>query len=345
MKKIIIGKFDSQLGPQPIIQYPPDPNFPDKEIFLRIWAHHEMNSSSAAVELIEADLKYLSIIKKVNIEVFFLVLQLEKSDKFTQYQEILLKISDSLFSAINSPHLTHVISETYTTIYEFSKLNEDQLFFNLFSEKDKLFILDILRKGSINKGELSRILMEKYGTSASNLDMLLNPFFHLELIKEMNVPGIKNALFLINDVYCCRLPPEKLLEYIKKGENPADKMYLSEISSFYQDYKLETKNSINILSKILSNPIIYRAFQGLYENKINKDWFLDLISQNMQVFQELKQEKLIVEIENFIYAMAEVHFFKFNPIYLLRELKKRFENKEISTDQFLTHISLLKGRN
>ena len=51
MLKIIIVKNDIKLGPQPILQFPPDRDFPENEIFLRIWAHHEMDSDKNVIEL------------------------------------------------------------------------------------------------------------------------------------------------------------------------------------------------------------------------------------------------------------------------------------------------------
>lgn len=341
MKKLIIVKFNPQLGPEPIQQYPPDPNFPKKEVFLRIWAQHKMQSDSKFVEF-ENEHKYLSIIQKIKNEVYFLILQLEKNVKFTAFQDILNSMAEPLFSAIGTAQLTRIIVDTYNQIDEYSKLNKVQLFFNLFNDMDKISIFEILQNGVIDKRSLADTLKDRWGISEKNLDLLINPFFNLDLIEETDIPGIEGCLFLVKDVLFCRLPPEPIVSELKGSNDSADRMYISELQEFYKNYQLESKEEINKLAKLLSDRNLYKSLEILYENRLKKERFMSIISQDVNLFQRIKDATLIIEIEDFIYPMSKIEFIKFTPIYLMRKLKKRYENKEISTDQFLYHINLLR---
>ena len=51
MERIIIVHWNKSTGPEPIIQYPPG-EFPPKEIFLKIWAIHELDKESSMIEYI-----------------------------------------------------------------------------------------------------------------------------------------------------------------------------------------------------------------------------------------------------------------------------------------------------
>lgn len=349
MKKIIVVKWDQNLGPQPLLQFPPDSDFPEKNFFLKIWAHYEMSESKneSFVRLDEKEAKYLSIVKKENSEIYFIILQLEENEEFLKFQEILLQISETLFKSINTPKLTRIIPEIYNSIKEYSKLNTDQLFFNLFSDKDKLFILNILRKGVIDKISLSKILKEKYGISESSIDLLLYPIFHLGLIIEEDMPGIKNCIFLLNDVFYCRLPSKNLIKRTSKGginNKPAEKMFNMNIVDFFKNYIPENDNNINKISQLLAKPAIYKALGKIKTKKQERNTFLALISQDLNIYRELKQSKLIIEIENYVYSLSEIHFFMFEPVYLLTQLKNRFLGKEISTSQFSRHVNLIKRK-
>ena len=67
MERLIIVHWSKSIGPEPIIQYPPAPHFPSKDLFLKIWALHELDKDSSIIEFIpemEQD-QYISIIKNM----------------------------------------------------------------------------------------------------------------------------------------------------------------------------------------------------------------------------------------------------------------------------------------
>ena len=207
--------------------------------------------------------------------------------------------------------------------------------------------LNMLKDGVIDKLSLSKILKEKYGIAESSIDLLLYPIFHLGLIIEEDMPGIKNCIFLVNDVFYCRLPSKNLIKRTSTDEikdNPAEKMFNSELVNFFREYYPENDINISKTCRLLANPTIYKALEELKSNKQERNKFLASISQDLNILRELKQLKLIIEIEDYIYSFSEIHFFIFEPVYLLTQLKNRFLGKKISASQFARHVNVIKRK-
>lgn len=301
-----------------------------------------MNVDNLFIE-IETDKKYLSTPKTLSHGLYFIILELEKDEKFSAYHDILLKNANTIFNALESPKLNRIVYEIFNIIKEYTRLSFDQLLFNIFEDIDKLNILEILRNGVIDKFSLVKLLKEKYGKSESSIDTLINPFYHVNLIIEEDLPGIKNCIFLMYDVACFRFPPKEIIQKLKKSTNNSDKTFINEITNFFGNYRLETIDSINKISKIMSNANIYNQLNSLLENPVKKEAFLIGIEQNINLFEIMKNIKLITEISDHIYPMAEVKFIKFVPIYILKQLKIRYDRKEISTDEFLRHTEIIKN--
>jgi len=344
--KLSIFKWDNQLGPEPLIQYPPDliSPFPKKEILLRIWSLHELHNEPI-VNFTEDPWNYLSIMHKNLNEFFFALLELDIQEDPSKYQDIFLNLSPALFNSINSSKFTLILSETYSMISEYSKLNRDQLFFNFFKDRNKVNILHSLRKGVINKKELFENLRTHYGIAETNFDMLIAPFKNLGLIMENTIHGSSN-FYMIKDVYGARTPPNALYHGIIQSQDDSDKIYIRYLEGFFKSYQPSNDDDPDTLikiSKLLSDNQVYKSLTVLYENKLKRNRFLDMISQDIQSYQQLRQLKFIIEVEDFLYPLSEFHFYTFTPIYLIEELRKRFQKNEISTEELFYHIRLLQS--
>ncbi|MCK4369438.1 MAG: hypothetical protein KAW03_00095, partial [Candidatus Lokiarchaeota archaeon] len=216
MERIILTHWSSSIGPEPIIQYPPEKPFPAKDLFLKIWAKHELNKENSVIEFTpeDEDNSYVSVIQRFEGEVYFLILVYSKEDMhddiIKESPEILALISKNLIELINTNKITRTISEAYNTIRNYSKLDEEENLINFFQDRIKYTILQILRNGVISKQKLTNILRHEYGFSTVNIDLILISFFHENLLVKKNVPGSKECFFLIRDLSCTRIPPDNL---------------------------------------------------------------------------------------------------------------------------------------
>lgn len=340
MKKLILVKWDMRLGPNTLVQFPPEASFPPNELLLQIWAKHETtpNSNFIAVFDEEKQIKYCSL-QKVDLkthETFFIILELSIEADVQIYQEILNSIGNELIENYNTPHFSHFLSETYRAIKNYAEMDEKQLFFRLFEDNTRIHIFQILRQGAISKRLLREKLRSQFGYTNLNLDLLLTPFHRLRLIKTEPVPGEPETIFLINDLYAIRVPPankpdnhivrEKIQQYFVKDQI----MMENELHKLFPLFK-QRKNVelINLISQQNKEGIKYHVA-------------LEMVGNNKEILSDLKAANIIDIIdEDSIFLMSDIQFMTLKPKYLIPILAKRYQNNEISLDQLLKQISLI----
>jgi len=346
MERLIIVHWNKSTGPEPIIQYPPEKTFPSKDLFLKIWAQHELSKETAMIELDPSpesmDSKYISIIQEYESELYFLILVYNKKKMIDIISpDILTIIGKNLLELVNTNKITRAVSEAFSTIKNFSKLESENLI-NFFHDKIKFTILQILRNGVISKEELTNILRQEYGFSTVNIDLLLISYLRENLILKKNVPGSKECYFLIKDLSCARVPPKRIPD--ETVEQKVLKMYKKEFVEFYSDYdcgqEIEDKAMINLLI----NSDVYKLIKELREKNLSVNECLNFLSTKEELFDELLEKKIIFEAKGFVYLFSDIRFIKFTPYYLINKLINRYKSQEISLNQYLTHIELVVSK-
>jgi hypothetical protein len=346
MERIILSHWSTSTGPEPIIQYPPQKDFPPKDLFLKIWAKHELDKKNTVIEFTpeDEDYKYVSIIHKFEGENYFLILVYKQKenleDIIRESPEILALISKNLIELINTNKITRAISEAFNTIRNYSKLDEEENLINFFHDRIKNTILEILRNGVISKSEMIDILRHDYGFSTVNIDLLLISFFHENLIKKKNVPGSKECYFLVRDLSCTRIPPKNL---------PSEKLELKDLNkfkellkSYYFDYyNLSDFENKTIIQTVLFNKDVFSLIKTLRERNLTVNECLSILNNKEELFDELLELKFIYETKGFVFLFSDVRFIKFSPFYIMDKLNDRYQNKEISLNEFITHLKLL----
>ena len=346
MERIILTHWSSSIGPEPIIQYPPEKKFPTKELFLKIWAKHELNKENSVIEFIpeDEDNSYVSVIQKFEGEVYFLILVYSKEDMhddiIKESPEILALISKNLIELINTNKITRTISEAYNTIRNYSKLDEEENLVNFFQDRIKYTILQILRNGVISKQKLTNILRHEYGFSTVNIDLILISFFHENLLVKKNVPGSKECFFLIRDLSCTRIPPDNLPS--EQIEANLLRKYKSSLKKYYQEYyNASDFENKTIIQTVLFNKDVFSLLKTLRKNQITVNDCLIILNLNEELFNELIDKKFIYEAKGFVYLFSDVRFIKFTPKYILEKLVERYQNQAISLNEYMTHLKLL----
>ncbi len=346
MERIILTHWSSSIGPEPIIQYPPEKKFPAKELLLKIWAKHELNKERSMVEFIpeDEDNSYVSVIQRFEGEVYFLILVYSKEDMhddiIKESSEILALISKNLIELINTNKITRTISEAYNTIRNYSKLDEEENLINFFQDRIKYTILQILRNGVISKQKLTNILRHEYGFSTVNIDLILISFFHENLLVKKNVPGSKECFFLIRDLSCTRIPPDNLPSG-QMGENLLRKFKLA-LKKYYQEYyNASDFENKTIMQTVLFNKDVFSLLKTLRKKQITVNDCLIILNNKEELFNELIDKNFIYEAKGQVYLFSDVRFIKFSPYYILEKLVERYQNQEISLNEYITHLKLL----
>ncbi|MFX0057761.1 MAG: hypothetical protein ACFE85_05330 [Candidatus Hodarchaeota archaeon] len=343
MERLIIVHWNKSTGPEPIIQYPPEKTFPSKDLFLKIWAQHELNKEDLMIELESPpeneQFKYISIIQEYENELYFLVLVYNKKKMIDIISpDILAVIGKNLLELMNTNKITRAISESFNTIKNYSKLEgEDLIFF--FQDKIKYTILLILRNGVISKTELSNLLRLDYGFSTVNIDLLLIPFIRENLIIKKSIAGSKECYFLVKDLTCARVPPKKIPD--ENTEEKILKKYKKEFVRFYSNYDINQEIEHKDIINYLLDSEVYGLIKELRKKDLSVNDCLNFLINKEELFDELLEKKFIFEAKGSVYLFSDIRFIKFTPYYILKTLINRYKNQEISLNQYLSHIELL----
>ncbi len=344
---MIVVHWNKSSGPEPILQYPPGEIFPSKELFLKIWAQHDLSKENFAVQYVPEDsennpFQYISILQRFEGEVYFLLLIYNKSANtemiIKEYIDVLGIISKNLIELINTNKITRAISEAFNTIKNYTKIGREENLLNFFHEKIKSIILKILQDGVISKPELSMILRKEYGFSTINIDFLLVSLIQEGLIVKKDVPGVNDCYFLIKDVSCLRVPPKDITSEMS---SEVSKNYSNKLAKFFGSYDCSSELEVKSLINFLIDKEIFELIKLLREKSISVFETISMLNNREELFDELLEKNIIFEAQGQVYLFSDVRFVKFPPLYLLEKLVKRRENLEISNDQYLMHLKLL----
>ncbi len=340
MERLIIVHWNKSTGPIPIIQYPPEGAYPSKDIFLKIWAQHDLNKEDALIELEENDRNIISVIQEYEGEIYFLCLFFMSKSKVREIisSDILAIITKNLLELINTNKITRTISEAFITIKNYNKIEGEDLI-NFFQEKIKYTILQILRNGVISKAELTETLRQDYGFSTVNIDLLLISFIREKLILKKTISGSKECYFLIKDLSYTRVPPKKLPD--EGTEEKLLKKFKKEFVKLFSNYncsqEIENKEIINFLI----DRDVFNLIKALRKKELTVNESINILSNNEELFEELLEKKLIFEAKGVVYLFSDIRFIKFTPYYIIELLLERYQKQEISFDQYLFHLKLL----
>jgi len=343
MERLIVVHWNKSTGPIPIIQYPPEGAYPSKDIFLKIWAQHDLNKEDALIELEEKDRNIISVIQEYEGEIYFLCLFFMSKSKVSEIisSDILAIITKNLLELINTNKITRAISEAFNTIKNYNKIEGEDLI-NFFQEKIKYTILQILRNGVISKAELAETLRQDYGFSTVNIDLLLISFIREKLILKKAISGSKDCYFLIKDLSYTRVPPKKIPD--EGTEEKPLKKFKKEFIKLFSNYncsqEIENKEIINFLI----DRDVFNLIKALRKKELTVNESINILSNKEELFEELLEKKLIFEAKGVVYLFSDIRFIKFTPYYIIKLLLERYQKQEISLDQYLFHLKLLNNQ-
>ena len=249
----------------------------------------------------------------------------------------------SLISNINI-RLANELKFTIFQIERLSRLDKLQKIALIFNTEERVKILDILREKPIAKEELKRIL-EKIKPTI-NIDILLRPFFELNIIrrdwsrgeKDKKTGIIRNQgeyLFLVKDVLLSRVPNENLLNHLKETRNNLYEKYRQKVIEFFNTYDpyTELQEETKKLASILLNPDIYDFFALMRHNFYPLDKIPKIFSDfavTEILLDNLKNLKVITEIKDdedreWILLLTDIRPLVIFPEYLLPFIRKKFK--------------------
>jgi len=338
MKKIIIIQWDMQIGPIPIVQHPPEAEFPNKEILLKIWANHEMGSESNFIVLENTTPKYCSLIYRFENKTYFLIIELHLNEDGYIFHEIIETIAQDLIKNINNPRFPHILSDSYRTIKSSTEVDEQQSFLRLFNDKIRIAILNILHNGCISKFKLRNELLNKYGYSNINLELFLAPFLRLGMIQIVLIPGCDESINLVKDVYGCRIPPKN---------PPGNEEIRHLIANYFETPRILSVEEIIQMQPLFEDVRVRKFIQRL-ESKgtegISYEESAKILEKDLHIFKILEDDFFICkDREDKVYLTSKLMFYTIKPKYLIPFLVNKFQSKDISMNQLISQMELIQN--
>lgn len=241
-------------------------------------------------------------------------------------------------------------SELKFTIFQIdrlSQLDKLQKASLIFHSDERLKILEILRERPIAKKELKGIL-ERMKPNI-NIDVLLDPFLELNLIRRDWIKGekdketgiVKNKgeyLFLTKDILLARLPNENILNRLRENKKNLYDIYKDKVADYFSTYDVN-KQSVEELKKIaglLLNPDSY-DFLALMRNsyypldklpKIFSDWFdIEVILstlEDLKIVTTLKDK----EDQGWVILLTDIKPLIIFPEFLLPKIREFFKSED-----------------
>lgn len=252
----------------------------------------------------------------------------------------------SLIENINI-RLKNEIKFTIFQVDRLSNLDKLQKVALIYNSEERLKILEILRERPIAKKEL-KMIIEKMSATV-NIDILLQPFLELNIIRRDWIKGEKNKktgeiqhqgeyLFLVKDILIARIPNENLLNHFKETKNELYPLYRQKVIDYFSNYDPYTQSTDETkkIASILLSPDAYDFFVLMRHNHYPLDKIPKIFSEfavTEILLDDLKDLNIITEItddneRNWICLLTEIKPLIIFPEYLLPRIREAYRNED-----------------
>ncbi len=273
-------------------------------------------------------------------------------------------IFDKLTRARNSKQLSlieniniRLKNEVKFTIFQvdrLSNLDKLQKVALIYNSEERMKILETLRESPVSKSQMKSIL-EKM-TSTINVDILLQPFLELNIIRRDWIKGEKDKktgeithqgeyLFLVKDLMFTRVPNENLLNHFKETKNELLPLYRQKVVDYFSTYDPyeQPVEEMKKLASILLNPDVYDFFVLMRHNHYPMDKIPKIFSEfavTEILLDDLKNLNIITEVidesdRKWICLLTDIKPLIIFPEYLLPKIRAAY--KEQDSDGAITY--------
>ena len=252
----------------------------------------------------------------------------------------------SLMSKINSNFQTELKYAVYQ-IKRLTSLDKLQKVALIFNSYERLEILKVLREFPKSKKDV-RDIIERIRENP-NLDILLEPFLELNLIRRDWIKGKRDKrtglikdqgeyLFLTKDVDLIRKPNLELLKHLKGSNHELYPKYEEKVIEFFSNYNPNTQTIENKkkLASLLLNPDIYDIFAMLRNKFYPRDKLPNIFSEFANIdmmLEDLIKLNIVTDIKDqkgriWLFLLSDIAPVIFFPEYLLNNIKEAYHNKD-----------------
>ncbi|MFX1355921.1 MAG: hypothetical protein ACFFA8_01430 [Promethearchaeota archaeon] len=252
----------------------------------------------------------------------------------------------SLMSKINNNFQTELKYAIFQ-IKRLTNLDKLQKVALIFNSYERLEILKVLRDYPKSKKDVREII-ERIKENP-NLDVLLEPFLELNLIRRDWIKGKRDKrtglikdqgeyLFLTKDIDLIRKPNVDLLKHLKDTKHELYPKYEEKVIEFFSNYdpNTQTIEDKKKLASMLLNPDIYDIFAILRNKFYPRDKLPNIFSEFANVdimLEDLIKLNIVTDVKDqkgrvWLFLLTDLAPVIFFPEYLLNNIKEAYHSKD-----------------
>ncbi len=255
----------------------------------------------------------------------------------------------SLLTNINE-RLENEIKFTIFQVERLFRLDKLQKVALIFSSNERIKILDELREHPISKNRIKELLEEI--KENSNLDLMLEPFLELNLVKRDWIKGerdketgtIKNQgeyLFLTKDIYLIRTPNLELINHLKDSKHELAEKYEQKVVDYFASYDptKQTMEETKEIALILLEPDLYDTFVLLRSKYYPLEKLPKIFSEfadTQNIIDYLTRINILTLIKDsteriWVFLLTDIKPLIIFPEYLLPKIRDSYKSKDKET--------------
>ncbi len=349
---LAIMKWDEKVGAQIKAKYPENVELTE-ETLMHIISMHEYSGETGIINLMLGSLSISSYYTGSETS-YYILLLLKLDEDPDAYEGGFLDSASLIRQNLEDDAYLTMIQSIFHRISVFPSLTKEQLLAMTYKDELKNMIINRLKsEGAISKSELSIWLRDVCTQGFVELDNVIKDLIKMEVIKESSVKGIGyEFIFLINDIFMCRIPSVKTNEYITERGLPEQLVsnFLRETKNLFQNYTPSEEDNLSIL-EILVDPQVYEVLRLLRTAVVTRTDIEKLEKKGVEdierVTKILADNKMIYQYQDKsgtkYYALISDFYLKLIfPKHQLRVIKTVYENKSKGKPIILEYLNVLE---
>jgi hypothetical protein len=356
-----VTRWDDKSGLRVVGVFPSDLDV-SEENMLRVFTAHAMGKPEAGFLTMTLEGTQLAVASwysgiRRGKDQFCVMLFLNLDEEARAYEEGLTLASNEIVENIGEPEFIEYLGEMFDKLKRMVELSIEQRLAKVFVDQETRLLMHKLSRGGIPGEELREWLELQTGKHYPDLGLLTLPLLRSGIVDEDWVNAVSdNCVFMVNDLFGARYPPEQALKLAKSGGLSSEQAaeYEKRVAEFFSGYAWSEDDTIQ-LGQLLLDPDIYDVTKVLRRRIVHKSELAGIVEKKAAldaVIRRLESAKVITTMgsttvkqkrggDPFVMLLSDIHFESFFPEFLVLRLEERLAQKDIHPDIAKRHLELL----
>ncbi len=356
-----VTRWDDKSGLRVVGVFPSDLDV-SEENMLRVFTAHAMGKPEAGFLTMTLEGTQLAVSSwysgiRRGKDQFCVMLFLELEEEARAYEEGLTLASNEIVENIGEPEFIEYLGEMFDKLKRMVELSVEQRLAKVFVDQETRLLMHKLSRGGIPGEELREWLELQTGKHYPDLGLLTLPLLRSGIVDEDWVNAVSdNCVFMVNDLFGARYPPEQALKLAKSGGLSAEQAaeYEKRVTEFFSGYAWSEDDTLQ-LGQLLLDPDIYDVAKVLRRRIVHKSELAGIVEKRAAldtVVRRLESAQVITTMgssdidvkrgdDAFVMLLSDIHFESFFPEFLVLRLEERLAQKDIHPDIAKRHLELL----